>query len=374
MSESEHGAGTPTPEEIRQMTPEEAMIAGAEVDGIHIVHRRDRFPIRGTKAEKRAERAVALSFAISALGGLAFIVYFCAGKWQWHLPGTSQTFKFYTPVLGSTLAIMLLFLGVGLVLWSKLLMPEEETIQDRHDEPSTDADNLLTEATLLQGLDDTGLPRRSMILRTLGLAGGAMATVPLVALVGGMIKKPGDTLFHTLFAPRPEDPAFKETKGRIPLVYSDFRRVSPDDLVPGGLATVFPGVREENEFGYNGVTDASSPTLIIRLRPGQKVKSRKGQADFGWPRQNPEFLAFSKICTHAGCPASLYEQQTGRLLCPCHQSQFQVLEDAKPVFGPATRSLPKLPIDVQTGEDGRLYFVARSDYKEAIGPGFWERP
>jgi quinol---cytochrome c reductase iron-sulfur subunit len=378
MTISEHdqhgGTQAPSPEEIRQLTPEEAMIAGAEVDGIHIVHRRDRFPIRGTKAEKRAERAVALSFAISALGGVAFIVYFCAGKWRWHLPGTSQTFRFYTPVLGSTLAIMLLFLGVGLVLWSKLLMPEEETIQDRHDEPSTDSDKLLTEATLLQGLDDTGLPRRSLILRTLGLAGGAMAAVPLVALVGGMIKKPGNQMFHTMYRPRPEDPNFKETKGRIPLVDSGFRRIGPDDLEPGGLATVFPGVREENQYGKNGVTDASSPTLIIRLRPGQKVKSRKGQADFGWPRQNPEYLAFSKICTHAGCPASLYEQQTGRLLCPCHQSQFQVLEDAKPVFGPATRSLPKLPIDVQTGEDGRLYFVARSDFKEAIGPGFWERP
>ena len=356
------------------MTPEEAMIAGAGVDGIHIVHRRDRFPIRGTKAEKRAERAVAACFALSALGGLAFIVYFCAGKWRWHLPGTSQTFRFYTPVLGGTLAVMLLFLGVGLVLWAKWLMPEEETIQDRHDVPSSEPEKLLTEATLIQGLDDTGLPRRSLILRTLGLAGGAMATVPLVALVGGMIKKPGNQLFHTMFRPRPNDPNFKDTKGLIPLVYSDFRRVSPDDLEPGGLATVFPGVREENADGYNGINDASSPTLIIRLRPGQKVKPRKGQADFGWPRQNPEYLAFSKICTHAGCPASLYEQQTGRLLCPCHQSQFQVLEDAKPVFGPATRSLPKLPLDVQVGADGRQYFVARSDYKEAIGPGFWERP
>jgi ubiquinol-cytochrome c reductase iron-sulfur subunit len=367
-------AEAPSADEIRQMTPEEAMIAGAATDGIHIVHRRERFPIRGTKSEKRAERAVGLAFTISALGGVAFIVYFCAGKWHWHVPGTSQAFRFYTPVLGATLAIMLLFLGVGLVLWAKWLMPEEETIQDRHDEPSSDEDKLFTEATLIQGLEDTGLPRRSIILRTLGLAGGAMATVPLVALVGGMIKKPGNQLFHTLFRPRPGDPAFKDTKGLIPLVYSDFRRVSPDDLEPGGLATVFPGVREETADGKNGVTDASSPTLIIRLRPGQKIKARKGQADFGWPRQNPEYVAFSKICTHAGCPASLYEQQTSRLLCPCHQSQFEVLQDAKPVFGPATRSLPKLPLDVQVGTDGRQYFVARSDYKEAIGPGFWERP
>jgi ubiquinol-cytochrome c reductase iron-sulfur subunit len=361
-----------TAEELRGLSVEERMIAGAETDGIYIVHRRHRFPIPGTKAEKRAERAVALSFAISALAGVGFIVAFIVVPYKWHLPGTPQNFRFYTPALGGLLAIMLLFLGIGMVLWAKWLMPEEEVVQDRHDTATTEEDKLLVEATLLVGLEDTGLPRRSLILRTLGLAGGAMATVPLVALVGAMIKKPGTQLLHTLFTPNKK--MFPATGGLVPIVYSDFRRVSPDDLEPGGIATVFPGVREENSDGENGVTSASSPTLLIRLRPGQKVKARKGQSTFGWPEHNPEYLAFSKICTHAGCPASLYEQQTGRLLCPCHQSQFQVLEDAKPVFGPASRSLPKLPIAVQTGEDGRQYFVARSDYKEAIGPGFWERP
>jgi ubiquinol-cytochrome c reductase iron-sulfur subunit len=228
----------------------------------------------------------------------------------------------------------------------------------------------MTEGTLITGLADTGLPRRSLILRSLGLAGGAIATVPLVALVGGMIKKPGNQLFHTMFRPRPDDPAFKETKGLIPLVYSDFRRVSPDDLEPGGMATVFPGVREDNADGKNGVTDASSPTLIIRLRPGQKVKPRKGQADFGWPRQNPEYLAFSKICTHAGCPVGLYQAETQELFCPCHQSTFSVPAGAEPTFGPATRPLPQLPI----GVDDAGFIVSLSDYTEPVGPGFWNRP
>ncbi|HKC27813.1 MAG TPA: Rieske 2Fe-2S domain-containing protein, partial [Jatrophihabitans sp.] len=359
-------------EEIRRMTPEEAMIAGAEVDGVHIVHRRNRFPIPGTKAEKRAERGVALAFTISALAGVGFIVAFVALPYHWHLPGTPQNFRFYTPALGGLLAIMMIFLGVGLVLWAKWLMPEEEAVQERHDDPSTEEDKLLTEATLVVGLEDTGLPRRGLILRTLLLAGGAVATVPLIALVGGMIKKPGDALFHTLF--RPNKKLFPETNGLVPLVRDDWTRVSPDDIQPGGVETVFPGVRQQTPQGTDGVSDPSSPTLLIRLRPGERVKPRKGQAHFGWPADNPEYLAFSKICTHAGCPASLYEQQTGRLLCPCHQSQFQVLEDAKPVFGPATRSLPKLPLTVQTDADGRQYFLAASDYHEAIGPGFWERP
>ena len=362
----------PTADEMRQLTPEDAMNLGAEIDDIHIVHRRERFPIRGTKAEKRAERAVALAFLISALAGVGFIVAFIVVPYKWHLPGTPQNFRFYTPTLGSLLAIMLLFLGFGLVLWAKWLMPEEEVVQDRHDEPSTDEDRLLAEATLIVGLEDTGVRRRSLILRSLLLAGGAMATVPLVALVGAMIKKPGDQLFHTRF--RPDKKAFPGSDGMVPIVYSDFRQVSPDDMEPGSLATVFPGDRHKNADGFDGITDASSPTLLIRLRPGQKVKPRKGQATWGWPKENPEYLAFSKICTHAGCPASLYEQQTSRLLCPCHQSQFQVLEDAKPVFGPASRSLPKLPITVRIGDDGRQYFYAVSDFHEPIGPAFWERP
>ncbi|GAB2461370.1 ubiquinol-cytochrome c reductase iron-sulfur subunit [Jatrophihabitans fulvus] len=367
---AEHGTSEPlTADELRGMSAEDAMIAGAEADDIRIVHRRNRFPIPGTKAEKRAERAVAACFVISALSGVGFIVAFVAIPFKWHLPGTPQDFRFFTPALGILLATLLTFMGIGMVLWAKWLMPEEEAVQERHDDPSTEEDKLMTEATLLSGLEDTGLPRRSLILKTLGLAGGAIATVPLVAVVGAMIKKPGNALFHTLFdkkwAPKGLD--------RVPLVREDFSLVGPNDLEPGGLLTVFPGVREKVE-GKDGVNTASSPTLLIRLRPGQTVKARKGQANYGWPQENPEFVAFSKICTHAGCPASLYEQQTTRLLCPCHQSQFEVLQDAKPVFGPASRSLPKLPLDVRTDENGRQFFVARSDYQEAVGPAFWERP
>jgi ubiquinol-cytochrome c reductase iron-sulfur subunit len=237
-------------------------------------------------------------------------------------------------------------------------MTEEELVQERHDEPEAGPEQLMTAATLLSGINDTGLPRRSMLVRSLGLAAGAVATVPLIVLIGGLIKKPGKTLDHTLFHPEP----LRFPNG-IPIVYSDGRRVSPNDIEPGGIVTVFPGVP-------GGIRSASSPTLIIRLRPGQGklVKARKGQAGWGFE----DFVAYSKICTHAGCPASLYEQQTTRLLCPCHQSQFELLKDAKPVFGPATRSLPKLKLDVEV-VNGVQYFVAPQDYQEPIGPGFWER-
>jgi ubiquinol-cytochrome c reductase iron-sulfur subunit len=340
------------------MSTEEAMIAGAEADGVYIVHRRERFPIPGTRAERRAERTIAGMFLLAFLAGVGFIVVFCgAVPFEWHLPGQgSQSFRYFTPLLGLLLGISLGAIGVGAVLWAKWLMPEEEAVQERHGGASPDSEQLMTAATLASGLQDTGLARRSILKSTLGLAGGALGAVPLVALVGAMIKKPnrgvGQSLFHTFYA-----------KG-VPLIYADGRRVSPADLEPGGIATVFP---------EGHVADSDSPTLLIRLRPGQQVKARtfKGvdQTKYQWG----DYVAYSKICTHAGCPASLYEQQTGRLLCPCHQSQFDVFQDAKPVFGPATRSLPKLPLQVQV-VDGQQYFVADGDFPEPIGPAFWERP
>lgn len=354
------GSNRPSEDELRAMSAEQAMIAGAEADGVYVVHRRNRFPVPGTRAEKRAERTVAGLFVLSALAGVGFIVAFIAVPYKYKTPEHDQTFAWYTPILGALLGIMLAALGIGAILWAKWLMPEEELVQDRHDEvqPGEPEEQVMTGATLTSGINDTGLPRRSLLVRTLVLAGGAIATVPLVALVGGLLKAPRKSLFHTLYQPQPD----KFPNG-IPIVYSDGRRVSPNDIQPGGLATVFPGVP-------GGVQSASSPTLIIRLRPGQgaEVQARKGQAGWGWE----DYVAYSKICTHAGCPASLYESQTSRLLCPCHQSQFEVLKDAKPVFGPATRSLPKLKLGVEV-IDGRQFFVAPQDYQEPIGPGFWER-
>ncbi len=354
----EHPTSTelPSADELAAMSDEELMLLAAEADGVHIVHRRERFPIAGTRAERRAERAIASLFVLAFLSAVGFIVVFCgAVPFEWHLPGQgSQDFRYFTPLLGALLGLSLACIGIGVVLWAKWLLPEEEAVQDRHDEPTPISEQILTAATLNTGFNDLGVARRSILKSTIGLAGGALAAVPLVALVGAMIKKPnrgpGQSLFHTMWA------------ANVPVVDSLGRRIGPDDLDAGGIETVFPGVP-------GGVKAGDSPTLLIRLRPGQTVKARKGQQGYQWG----DFIAFSKICTHAGCPASLYEQQTGRLLCPCHQSQFNVLEDAKPVFGPATRSLPKLPLGVEV-VDGKQYFIAKGDFPEAIGPAFWERP
>jgi ubiquinol-cytochrome c reductase iron-sulfur subunit len=199
---------------------------------------------------------------------------------------------------------------------------------------------------VVDGLQMTGLPRRSLLKRSLGLSVGALGALAIVPL-GGLVKKPRAELFTTPW------------KDGVRLVTIEGRPVRPGDMEPGALQTVFPGVP-------GGTKAPDAPTMLIRLRPDQTVTRRPGQQDFGWQ----DYVAYSKICTHAGCPVSLYEQQTSRILCPCHQSQFLVTQDALPVFGPAARPLPSLAITV----DGEGYFVARGDYREPIGPSFWERP
>ena len=70
-----------------------------------------------------------------------------------------------------------------------------------------------------------------------------------------------------------------------------------------------------------------------------------------------------------GCAVALYEQQTHHLLCPCHQSTFDVTRAAKVIFGPAARPLPQLPITI----DSEGYLIAKSPFNEPVGPSFWER-
>jgi ubiquinol-cytochrome c reductase iron-sulfur subunit len=154
---------------------------------------------------------------------------------------------------------------------------------------------------------------------------------------------PGESLFRTAWR-----------RGSRVIDEND-RPVRPEDLDVGGVLTVFPA-------GNSGSAD--SQTLLIKLAPGE-YKARSGRE--GWAVR--DVVAFSKVCTHAGCPVGLYEPDTHQLFCPCHQSVFNVLDGAQPESGPATRALPQLPLAV----DGDGYLVAQSDYHEPIGPGFWNR-
>lgn len=320
---------------------------GARRDGVEIVHYEPRFPVPGTKAEKRVERTIALMLALTGLASVGFVVVYVA--WPYEYEQGTNLGKFYTPMLGITMGLALFGIGAAVILWAKKLLPDEVAVQDRHDGASPRDERVITGAAILNMVDETGIKRRPLLKGALAaglLPAGALAVVPL----GGLIEDPGDKLYTTGWA-----------EG-VRLVREDGTPVRPDDVTPGGLETVFPGIEHGTTNEY-----ADSPTLLVNLDPeaAKQVRPRKGFEDANYGN----LYAYSKICTHAGCPASLFESQSKVLLCPCHQSQFNVLDGAKPVFGPAARSLPQLPITVD--DDG--YLVARSDYLEPIGPSFWER-
>jgi quinol---cytochrome c reductase iron-sulfur subunit len=343
---------------------------GARRDGVDIIHYEPRFPVPGTRAERRAERSIALLFLLAFLGGAAFFAIFI--WWPWRYDPGSNLSKLYTPLLGLTLALTLAPIGFGIVAYAKKLLPVEVAIEHRHTgEGSPPDDRKLTGALLSSIAEETAIQRRPLIkgaLATSLLGIGVVATVPLV---GALIKSPhkasgqpeglGDILMHTGF-----NPGYNNGQP-VRLVHEDGTPIRPSDISIGGQITVFPGIPDgaTNKFG-------DSPTLLIHLRTTDADTLRRNLANVPinagvmWG----DYVAYSKICTHAGCPASLYEQQTNRLLCPCHQSQFQITDNARPIFGPATRRLPALPLDV----DAEGFFIAKSDFEVPVGPGFWERP
>ncbi|MFI0795437.1 ubiquinol-cytochrome c reductase iron-sulfur subunit [Micromonospora rubida] len=333
---------------------------GARRDDIEIVHYEEQV-VPGSRAERRLTRTVAAMFLLTGLAATAFLIIYIWWPWEYK-PGSGGD-KYYTPLLGLTLGLALLGVGFGILTWGKKLLPKEVSIQDRHvEDPDAPESRKITGETMLFLADELGVKRRPLLGISL-LAGLApVAAVAAAPLVGGLISNPhkNNQMFTTGFAPAGSK--------KIRLVREDGRPIRPADVSVGGQLTVFPGI----EHGVSN-KHADSPTLLIHLREDDAQRSRAanarpevGHGDYMWGN----YAAYSKICTHAGCPASLYEQQTNRLLCPCHQSQFLITDNARPVFGPASRRLPQLPIEVD--EEG--FFVARSDYTETVGPDFWERP
>ncbi|MFC5062312.1 ubiquinol-cytochrome c reductase iron-sulfur subunit [Actinomycetospora atypica] len=362
----------PSDAELAEMSTDDLVRLGNRIDDIEIVSSRERFPVPGTRAEKRAERQVAGWFILSAIMGLAFIVIFIAWPWEYRSPGEEGALLYvlYTPLIGTTLGLAVLGVGMGVIAYSKKLLPEDLAIQQRHDGRSSEVDRATAAARLVQTGQQSGLARRKLIFRSLGAAGGIMTAGIAVAAFGGLVKNPwkeGDEsplLVTDWKSENGERVYLRKNNGDA----EDVVLVRAGDLEPGSMETVFPfkeSDREDPEHLKEVVRSSDSPVMLIRLRPYVTVIKREGQEDFNYG----SLFAYSKICSHMGCPTSLYEDQTNRILCPCHQSQFQANEYARPVFGPAARPLAQLPIAV----DDQGYLYARSDFIEPVGPGFWER-
>jgi ubiquinol-cytochrome c reductase iron-sulfur subunit len=335
---------------------------GARRDDIEIVTYESQFQGTNSKAEKRVVRNIAFLFLLSGAAALVFLVFYIVWPWEFEL-GNARS-DYYTAILGISLGVSLLALGFAILAWAKKLLPHEVSIQDRHNKPSSDDERLITGQTIAYLGDELSVARRPLLKGAIALGLAPLGLVAAAPLIGGLIENPhkGDQpeLFHTGFDP--------VTNGGelVRLTREDGTPIRPDDVSVGGQITVFPGIP-------HGATNehADSPTLLIHLRAGDAAAAlAKNEADaINRDSMWGNYIAYSKICTHAGCPASLYEQQTNRLLCPCHQSQFLITDNARPIFGPATRRLPMLPLEV----DAEGFFVAKSDYRVPIGPGFWER-
>jgi ubiquinol-cytochrome c reductase iron-sulfur subunit len=332
---------------------------GARRDGVEIVHYEPRFPEPGTRREKRVERSLALLFLLAGLSATGFVAAYIF--WPYSYEVGANLHKWYTPVLGFSLGLMLLCIGMAMVVWGKKLLPDEIAVQSRHDQEPNQTERKLTGATMVNMVDELGIKRRPLLRRAALLGLAPVGVVAAAPLIGALLKDPHhpDIFFHTGFAGATPDKPMR-------LVRDDGTPIRPEEVSVGGQMTVYPDVPGGNTNKY-----ADSPTLLIRLRENdaELLRGRLPERGNGG-RMAGDLVAYSKICTHAGCPASLYEQQTNRLLCPCHQSQFSIIDNAEPIFGPATRKLPMLPIKVD--DDG--FIVATSDYTEPVGPGFWERP
>ena len=389
MSEDVKGTDTqPSDAELASMSREELVELGGKLDGVDTVFKDDRWPVPGTKAEKRAERAVAYWLLLGGLSGLALLLIFLF--WPWEYKGGNTAGHFWydlaTPLYGLTFGLSVLAIGIGAVLFQKKFIPEEISIQDRHDGRSPEIDRKTIAANLTDALEGSTLKRRKLIGMSLGIGLGAFGLGTLVAFMGGLIKNPWKPVVPTADGNK----AVLWTSGWTPrfkgeTIYlarstgrpgeSPFVKMRPEDMDAGGMETVFPWrasdgdgttIESHERLGWIAM-GVRNPVMLIRIRPVDmsKVVKRKGQESFNFG----ELFAFTKVCSHLGCPSSLYEQQSYRILCPCHQSQFDALHFAKPIFGPAARALAQLPITID--QDG--YLVANGDFIEPVGPAFWER-
>lgn len=303
------------------------------------------------RAEKRAEQQVAILFLISAIGTVLLITSYIF---------VPRDLTFFFPILGDAnaqqlgiglgMAISLFFIGAGAIHWAKQLMSDEEVVAHRHEFRSDEKDRAAFVQAAKEGAAAAGLGRRPLIKRTLGLALGLTALPPIV-LLRDLGPTPGKQLEETNW------------RAGVRLVTEPGDRpIKVTDLEVGGVVQTQPEFPKDKHRTLNDI--AKDSVLLIRLRPEEFNLDAER---LSWTHEG--IIAFSKICSHMGCAVALYEQQTKHLLCPCHQSTFDVTRAAKVIFGPAARPLPQLHI----GVDSEGYLIAKAPFNEPVGPSFWER-
>ncbi|MFG1779497.1 ubiquinol-cytochrome c reductase iron-sulfur subunit [Micromonospora sp. NPDC049048] len=283
--------------------------------------------VRVPAAPPTVNGRIILSFLFSAAGAVGFAVtYGLGGQTQWE---------------GACLGVAFAGLATGLAIWGRRLVPVGGYVEEHEGFTPPPAEQALTAAVFTA--PDSPIRRRGL-LATLGLALTALGVAglfPLRSLLPwdrtGPVRARRDT---------PWGPGVR-------LLTVDGRPLRPADVPAGTVVGVFP---------EGGTEAGDAPAFAVRLQPERFSRPPSAGHLAG-------LVVYSLLCTHAGCPVRLYLKGTGRLLCPCHQSSFDLFADAAPVAGPAARPLPGLPIEV--GPDG--YLRASGDFTTPPGAGFWSR-
>ncbi|MBI9114252.1 cytochrome bc1 complex Rieske iron-sulfur subunit [Sanguibacter suaedae] len=316
-----------------------------------IPEHRSRMADRDPKAAKRAERQVVVLFVISILGTIGMLVAYFAIQPDGTTAGTRNS----NLALGLGLFLSLMGIGLAAVHWAKTLMSDHERSEERHDQRSPDEVRVAAVTALKDGAEDSGIARRGVLKGAVVTALGLFPLTIAVPLIGSVGNDWDVSKFrHTMWK-----------KGTRLATDPAGRPIKASDVTIGSVVHVVPDAPEEERRTHHWITEkAKSVVLIVRLDPAD-LKEAEDRKDWSYNG----IVAYSKICTHVGCPVALYEQQTHHLLCPCHQSTFDVADGAKVVFGPAKRPLPQLPITV----DDEGYLIAQDDFNEPVGPSYWER-
>ncbi|WP_432015250.1 cytochrome bc1 complex Rieske iron-sulfur subunit [Streptomyces cucumeris] len=303
------------------------------------------------RAAQRSERTVALLFTSSMVATIAFIAAYVAipvDKYIYVFPiGHISALNF---ALGLTLGVALFGIGAGAVHWARTLMSDVEIADERHPIEASPEVKAKVMEDFRAGAAESGFGRRKLARNTLF---GALALVPLSGLVllRDLGPMPGTKLRHTKWA-----------KGKLLMNQNTMQPLRPEDIIVGSLTSALPEGLEEDQHDFQ-TEIAKAALMLVRLQP-ENIKDKR---ELEWSHDG--IVAFSKICTHVGCPINLYEQQTHHVLCPCHQSTFDLSDGGRVIFGPAGHALPQLRITVN--DEG--YLEAMGDFSEPVGPAFWER-
>jgi ubiquinol-cytochrome c reductase iron-sulfur subunit len=308
---------------------------------------RIRMTDKSEKHARTAEKQIAVMFGVSVVGAIIAIWGFFAFP---IVDGDLSATRNNSLWMGLGMALSMFGIGFGAVHWAKTLMPDNEVSEMRHQARSSDETRAQALEIVKLADGESGFSRRKLIRRSMY---GALAFFPIPAVIifGDLGPVVGDTLKHTMW--KAGTRLTKDPTG-IPIKASDVTIGSVFHVIPEGLSEMEEHKLEEK---------AKAAVLLVRVNPSD-LNEDPAKAD--WSYQG--IVAYSKICTHVGCPVALYEQQTHHLLCPCHQSTFDLANHCEVVFGPASRSLPQLPIAV----DAEGYLIAQSDFLEPVGPSFWD--